>query len=130
MSSALPPARLALLLWSTDPAQPALCAAPFVYATAAAAMDAEVEIHFAARAVLLLRADVAPQVFPGTPPTRSLAEFMTDAHAQGVRFLGCAMAMREHLAADARLIDDFDGYAGATVFVQRALDPAWRTLVF
>lgn len=124
------PPRLALLLWSTDPDRPALCAAPFVYATAAAAMDAEVEIHFAARSVLLLQPGVANTIYSDAARTRSVADFMADALSQRVRFLGCAMAMREHLPHGGPLIEGFAGHAGATAFVQRALDPAWRTLVF
>ena len=50
---------LAILLWSVDVERPDLAAAPFVYAAAAAALDAEVEIHFAARSVRLLVAGEA-----------------------------------------------------------------------
>jgi hypothetical protein len=46
--------KLAILLWSTDLDRPDLAAAPFVYAAAACALDAEVEVHFAGRSVRLL----------------------------------------------------------------------------
>ena len=44
---------LAILLWATDPDDPARCATPFFHAAAAAAMDLEVELYFASRSVRL-----------------------------------------------------------------------------
>lgn len=125
-----PGTRLAILLWATSPERPETCAAPFVYAVAAAALDCEVEIHFSARAVRLLVQGVAGTLYPGATRERTVLEFMRDASDHGVRLLGCHMAMREHIAPGEALIAEFGGYAGATAFVQRAVDPGWRTLVF
>ena len=55
-----PPAdKLAILVWAADPGRPELCATPFYFAAAAAAMDVEVEMYFTARSVELLRRGVA-----------------------------------------------------------------------
>lgn len=122
--------KLALLLWSVSPEQPTLCAAPFVYATAAAAMDCTVEIHFAADAVRLLAPGVAARTFPSANATRSVLDHMQDAAALGVRFLACSMALHERGLALEALIPECTGAAGATAFVVRTLDPQWATLVF
>lgn len=122
--------KLALLLWSADESRPDLCAAPFVYATAAAALDAEVEIHFAARAVRLLVDGVARQLYPSAARERSILAYLQDAHRSGARCYACSMALAAHVAPQESLIAEFTGRAGAASFVARALDPEWRTLVF
>lgn len=125
-----PKRKLALLLWSVTPDAPALCAAPFVYASAAAAMDCEVELHFAADAVRLLAPGVAAHTFPGANATRSVLDYMQDATQLGARFLACSMALHERGMALEGLIPECAGAAGATAFVVRTLDPKWATLVF
>jgi predicted peroxiredoxin len=122
--------KLALLLWSVSPEQPALCVAPFVYASAAAAMDCEVEIHFAANAVRLLVPGVAAHTFPSANVPRSVLDHMQDAAQLGVRFLVCSMALHERSLAREGLIPECSGAAGATAFVVRSLDPEWASLVF
>jgi predicted peroxiredoxin len=121
--------RLAILLWAATPEQPDLCAAPFVYAMAAAALDAEVEIHFAGKSVRLLEQGVAERAI--TSGGKSLYAFMQEASALGVRFFACSMAMEQFPSADGvARIPQLSGKAGATTFAQRALDDEWRTLVF
>lgn len=122
--------KLALLLWSVSPEQPTLCAAPFVYAAAAAAMDCTVEIHFAADAVRLLAPGVAERTFPSANSARSVLDYMQDAAQLGARFLACSMALHERGLALEALIPECTGAAGATAFVVRTLDPEWATLVF
>ncbi len=122
--------KLALLLWSVDLERPDLAAAPFVYAAAAAALDAEVEIHFAARAVRLLVAGEAAARRPSAQSERTLHDFMQDAARGGARFLACSMAWAEYVKPGEATIAEFSGHAGATAFVARSLDPDWRTLVF
>ena len=122
--------KLAILLWSTSPERPDLAAAPFVYAAVAAAMDCQVEIHFAGPSVKLLLPGVAEVLHPGARADKSLYAFMQDAASMGARFLGCSMAMAEHLQLQPERIPEYAAAAGAGAFVSRTLDPAWRTLVF
>jgi predicted peroxiredoxin len=113
--------RLAILLWAAPLEEPDLLRAPFVYAAAAAALDAEVEIHFSGRTVRLLVAGQAnPEVY----------DFMKEVAAEGVRFLGCSSALKRHVREGEPMIPEFAGAAGAASYAQRALDPQWRTLVF
>lgn len=122
--------KLAILLWQAGPEAPERCAAPFVFAAVAGAMDCEVEVHFSGPAVRLLVPGVAAGVFPGADREKTLYHFMQDAAEHGARFLGCSMAEREHLASEPRRIPEYVRVVGAAAFVQRSLDPAWRTLVF
>lgn len=121
--------KLAILLWSVGPDRPDLAAAPFVCAAVAGAMDCEVEIHFAGPAARLLVPGVAAAL-PTGRGEKSLYDFMQEAAALGARFLGCSMAMGEHLAVDDARIPEYAGAVGAAAFVARTLDPQWRTLVF
>jgi predicted peroxiredoxin len=120
--------RLALLAWSISADAPDLCAAPFVYATAAAALDCEVEIHFAGPAVMLLIDGVAASAI--TSSGKPVYGFMREAANLGVKFFACAMAASQHIAAGKSMIPELSGEAGATAFVVRTLSPGWKTLVF
>lgn len=122
--------KLAILLWSTDLSRADLAAAPFVYAAAAAALDAEVEIHFAGRSVRLLVEGAAAAMSPSECGGRSLYAFMQDAAQGGARFLACSMAWHEYVRDGETTIAEYTGQAGATAFIARSLDPDWQTLVF
>lgn len=120
---------LALLLWSATPDRPELCATPFVHALAALVLDAEVEIHFAGPAVRLLVEGVADGLYPTAAREKSLRAFMEEARAAGAALYACSMAGAAYFAEGEKLIPGAKA-AGATAFVARSLDPAWRTLVF
>jgi len=92
-------------------------------------MDAEVEIHFAGPAVRLLVEGVAGGLYPTPAREKPVLDFMLEAHAEGARFFACGMARAGFVAPGETLIPQA-GHAGATAFVARSLDPAWRTLVF
>lgn len=120
--------KLAILLWATTAEQPDQCAAPFVYATAAAALDCEVEIHFAGPSVRLLLPGVAKLAVTGGG--KDIYAFMAEASGLGVRFFACSMAVAQYAADATAMIPELSDSAGATAFVARVLDPEWRTLVF
>lgn len=130
MNTARPAEKLAILIWSADVADPERCAAPFVFAAVAAAMDCEVEIHFSGPSVRLLLPGVAANAFPGKDRAKTLYGFMQDAAQHGARFVGCSMAEHEHLAGHSERIPEYSRVVGAAAFIQRTLDPAWRSLVF
>ncbi len=122
--------RLAILLWSVSVDRPELAAAPFVYASAACAMDCEVEIHFAGSAVRLLEPGVADALFNPAEPDYPIGWFMRNAARAGARFYGCGMALHTHGLAGRELIPEYTGAAGAAAFVARTLDEEWATMIF
>jgi len=121
--------RLALLVWSATPEHPELVVTPLVHALAALALDAEVEIHFAGLAVRWLVAGVAEAAWPTATREKSVAGFLDEVAAAGGRFYACGMARATWIAEGETLRADA-GAAGATAFIARTLDPAWRTLVY
>ncbi len=122
--------KLAILLWSATPERPQLCATPFVHATAAAAFDCEVEIHFAGPTVRLLVAGVAEGLRPWPGVDTSIYQMMRQATNLGVDLRACAMAMGALVNKDEALIPEYSGTVAASAFVARTLDPEWATLVF
>jgi predicted peroxiredoxin len=122
--------KLAILLWSATPDRPELLAAPFVYAAAAAALDAEVEIHFGGRAVRLLVDGEAAKLRAPDRGAETIDVFMRRAADGGARLIACSAALADHVARGEAMIAQYSGAAGAAAFAQRALDPEWRTLVF
>lgn len=122
--------KLAILLWGATVDRPQLCATPFVHATAAAAFDCEVEIHFAGPSVRLLVAGVAAGLRPWPGSETSILDMMRQAANLDVRFLACAMALEALVGKDEQLIAEYGSTAGASLFIQRTLDPDWATLVY
>lgn len=121
--------KLAILICSATPERPELAVTPLVHALAARALDAEVEIHFAGPAVRWLASGFASSAFATPGQEKSVGDFLLEVLAQDVRLYACGMARTAWLAADEALLDGA-GAAGATAFVARSLDPAWRTLVY
>ena len=124
------PSKLAFLIWAATPDRPDLAVTPLVHALAARALDCEVEVHFAGPAVRWLVEGVAAAAYPTAEREKSIARFLDELAADGVKLLACSMARAAWVGADEDLIPHCSGAAGATAFVARNLDPAWRTLVF
>ena len=122
--------RLAILLWATDPDQPALCATPFFHALAASALDVQVEVHFTARSVLLLDPGRAQRLRAAESEPTTVYDHMRAASQAGVQFFACSAALAANRLDAAALIPECSGIRGVTSFVDRVLDPAWRTLTF
>lgn len=127
---ARPADKLAILVWAADPGRPELCATPFYFAAAAAAMDVEVEMYFTARSVELLRRGVAEALLAAAGSGKSVADFRREALAFGAKMFACPTALASHGVDAAELISGLAGQAGAAAFIGRTLDPAWRTLSF
>jgi hypothetical protein len=121
---------LAILLWAADPTAPARLATPFAHAAAAAAMELQVEVYFAARAVLLLQRGVAENLRASTHFDKTIAAWMQDALAHGAEFLACSDALAANGLTSQDLIPACRRHGGSVQFISRAVDPAWATLVF
>ena len=122
--------RLAILLWAVDPAVPHLCATPFFHAAVAAAMDVEVEIHFAGRSVLLLVQGTAAGLYGGTDRSLSLYDHVQQATRLGTKLYACNDALDANSIDRSCLIPELTGIAGAAAFTGSVLDREWATLVF
>ncbi len=122
--------KVVIMLLNASPDVPATLGAPFFQAAVAAAMDLEVEIYFAARTAALLRKGVAETLFPGREQSKSLYDFMQDAHRAGARFYLCGGAMKEHGITDDNAIPELDGVRGGAAFIGAAVGDGVLTLTY
>ena len=122
--------RIAYLIWAATPDRPELVVTPLIHALAARALDAEVEIHFAGPAVRWLVSGDAEAQFATADREKPISTFLQEAAAAGVTLLACSMASAAWVGEKEQLIAACNGQAGATAYVARLLDPAWKTAVF
>lgn len=122
--------KLVMMLLTIDPENPHHCGTPFFQAAAAAAMDVEVEIYFASRAVRLLKKGVADSIFPSDNRIKSVYAFMQDAAELGVKFYACGGALQAFDVTDETLIPECTGVAGGAAFMARVLDDGWKSLSY
>ena len=120
---------LALLVWAATPDRPDLAVTPLVHALAARALDGEVEIHFAGQAVRWLVDGVADAAYTTPSREKTIGDFLRELIGEGVPLYACSMARAAWVREDESLLPAAEA-AGATAFVVRTLDPAWRTLVY
>lgn len=124
--------RIVIVVWSCGPDRPGgavLAAAPFVYALAARALDREVEMHFTSSAVRWLVASEADAAYTDRARSKTVRDFIREAHAAGVKLYACAMARHEH-ARDETLIEEAEGVAGAATVVDAAAEADARVMIF
>ncbi len=127
------PQRLILVLWACGPDRPGgaqLAAAPFVYALAARALEIEVEMHFTSSTVRWLLQDVAEGAHTDVGRTKTVAQFIAEVAAAGVKLVPCAMALNEHRREGEALRAEVNGHGGAATVVGATFAPDTRTLVF
>jgi len=122
--------RVVIMLLNANPDHPSTLGAPFFQACVAAAMDLDVQVHFATRTVQLLKRGYAEGLFPGRERSKSVYDFMREAHAAGARFYGCSQAMQEFCIDEANAIPEFDGARGGAAFLGAALDEDTLTLTY
>jgi predicted peroxiredoxin len=128
-----PVRRIVIVVWSCGPDRPGgaqLAAAPFVYALAARALDLDVEMHFTSSAVRWLTDDAAARAaWTDAAHTKTVRDFIVEAHAAGIRLFACAMALHEH-APGAQPSVESDGIAGAATVMALAAQSDTRILTF
>ncbi len=121
---------LAILMWSADLSAPERLATPFVMAQAALALDATVELYFTAHSVQLLTPAAGATPIGFGAEQLALGAYLAQSHAAGVRMYACSQALHAAGLRREDLIPACQGLGGSVQFMDRSLDPAWRTLVF
>lgn len=122
--------KVVIMLLNANPDIPATLGSPFFQATAAAALDLEVEIYFASRAASLLRKGVAENLYPGVQKVKSLYSFMKDAHEAGAKFIACGAALDENDIDEDTCIPELDDVRGGTSFIAAAIEEDVLTLTY
>ena len=124
------PRRLTIILINSDPRNPAELGAPLYQAAVAAAMDYEVDVLCTAAAGRLLIKGVADQLFVKPGNSKSVHDWIREAHDHGARF-GAGPANLELLdKTQDDLIPECRGFMGAAAMISDIMDGECRVLTF
>lgn len=119
--------KLMIVMVNTDPSDPAELGAPFFQAAVAAAMDYEVEVILTGRAGELAKRGVAEKLFVKEGASKSVYDFMKDAHEAGVRFKVCTPTL-DLWGND--LIPEIDETIGGAYVIEQAMDDRVVTFTY
>jgi predicted peroxiredoxin len=119
--------KLMIVMVNTDPRNAAELGAPFFQATVAAAMDYEVEIVLTGRAGELAKKGVAESIYAKEGSSKTVYDFIKDAHEAGARFKVCTPTL-DLWGND--LIPEIDEIVGGAYVIQRAMDDSVVTFTY
>jgi len=111
--------KLMIIMVNTDPTNSSELGAPFFQATVAAAMDYEVEVILTARAGELAKKGIAEKLFVKEGSSKSVYDFIKDAHEAGAKFKVCTPTL--DLWGD-DLIPEIDETVGGAYVIEQAMD--------
>ena len=122
--------RVIIQLWQASLGSPQLAATPFFFASAAAAMDMEVEVHILGASVEMFvkNNEGRHQTIP--PMNRRLSDFIDDAIRTGVKFYPCSTAMRDRNLQLSDLIEGVGEIIGMVTMLDRATQDNTTVLTF
>ncbi|MFT3730951.1 MAG: DsrE family protein [Hyphomicrobium sp.] len=122
--------KLIIILATADPHSDEALGAPLFQASVAASMGHEVEVICMGAAAAILKNGVAETIRIKAAETRSIYDFIKEAHAGGVRFHcfstgldACAMHKND-------LIEECSGVIGAAHFVSEVMGSDCRVLTY
>lgn len=119
--------KLMIVMVNTDPKNSAELGAPFFQATVAAAMEYEVEIILTAGAGELAKRGVAEKLHVKDGSSKSVYDFIQDAHQAGVKFKVCTPTL-ELWGED--LIPEIEETVGGSYIIQQAMDDSTVTFTY
>jgi predicted peroxiredoxin len=122
--------KLLIILVNTDPRNPEELGAPFYHAGLAAAMDFEVDVVCAATAGKLMRKGVAAAIRIKPCHTKTVYDWIRDAHEHGARFWACPANLDLFDMTEADLIPECQGLMGAAAMLQNLMSDDYRVLTY
>jgi len=112
---------------NTDPSNPTELGAPFFQATVAAAMEFEVEIILTGRSGELAKKGFAENLYVQSDSSKSVYDFIKDAHEAGVTFKICTPTL--DLWGD-DLIPEIEETVGGAYVISEAMDDDTVTFTY
>ena len=119
--------KLMIVMVNTDPANGSELGAPFFQATVAAAMDYEVEVVLTGRSGELAKKGVAEKLYVKEGSSKSVYDFIKDAHEAGVHFKVCTPTL--DLWGD-DLIPEIEETVGGAYVIGQAMDDDTVTFTY
>ena len=119
--------KLMIVMVNTDPNNPSELGAPFFQATVAAAMEYDVEVVMTGRAGELAKKGVAENLFVQEGSSKSVYDFMKDAHEAGVVMKVCTPTL-DLWGND--LIPEIEETVGGAYVISEAMDDDTVTFTY
>lgn len=122
--------KLIIIMANTDPRNEKEVGAPIFQAAVAAAMSYEVEVICTSSAAKLMKIGVAEKLFMKEGQSRSLYDFIKEAHASGVKFYCCSPGLDLFDMQKEDLIPECNGVVGAAHFIDEIMTGQSRVLTY
>ena len=122
--------KLIFILANTDPLNSEDVGAPIVQATVAAAMSYNVEVICTGVSTKLLKTGVAESIHLTHGETRSIHDFIKEAHAAGVKFYCCSPGLDLVGMHKDDLIPECNGVVGAAHFIEEIMSGESKVLTY
>ncbi len=119
--------KLMIVMVNTDPSNPSELGAPFFQATVAAAMEFDVEVVMTGRSGELAKKGVAENLHVQEGSSKSVYDFIKDAHEAGVKFKVCTPTL--DLWGD-DLIPEVEETVGGAYVISEAMDDDTVTFTY
>ncbi len=122
--------KLVVVMANTDPRNGEELGAPIFQASVAAAMDYEVEVICTATSGRLMKKGVAETLYVKKGSTKSVYEFIKDAHEAGVKFYCCSPNLDLFDMTEADLIPECDGIVGGAHLIEAVMEDDCKVLSY
>jgi predicted peroxiredoxin len=122
--------KLVIIMANTDPRNGVEVGAPIFQASLAAAMEYEVEVMCTAASGCLMKKGVAAALQVKAGDTKSIYDFIKDAHAAGVKFYCCSPNLDLYDMTPEDLIPECQGIVGGAFVVEEIMETDCRVLTY
>lgn len=124
------PQKLVIILANTDPSSSEGVSAPLFQASVAAGMNYHVEVICTGTAAKLLKIGTAESILLKPDETRSIYDFIKEAHSAGVRFFCSSPGLDVCAMHKEDLIPECSGVIGAAHFIEEIMSSDCRVLTY
>jgi uncharacterized protein len=114
--------KLVIVMANTDPRNAEELGAPIFQASVAAAMEYEVDVICTATAGRLMKKGVADKLFVKEGSTKSVYDFIKDAHEAGAKFYCCSPNLDLFDMTKEDLIPECEGVVGGAYLIQEVME--------
>ena len=114
--------KMLIIMANTDPRNVEELGAPIFQASVAAAMEYDVEVVCTATAGRLMKKGVAETLFVKEGSTKSVYDFIKDAHEAGVKFYCCSPNLDLFDMSKEDLIPECEGIVGGAYLVEQVME--------
>ncbi|NOT70362.1 MAG: peroxiredoxin [Hyphomicrobium sp.] len=122
--------KLIIIMANTDPRNGEELGAPIFQASVAAAMGYEVEVICTSTAAKLLKKGVAETLKVKSIDTRTVYDFIKEAHGAGVKFFCCSPGLDLFGMHKEDLIPECAGVVGAAHFIEEIMTGESKVLTY